>query len=217
MNPDFWLERWRLQEIGFHQDEINPYLKQYWHELYLSGEVLVFVPLCGKSRDMLWLHEQGHAVLGVELSDIAVQAFFAENGYIPHSTEGKFTSSEADNMRILCGDIFDLCQNDMAGVKAVYDRASLVALPPEMHQRYARHMANILPPSTQILLITFEYPQNEMQGPPFAVSENDVIALYREHAEVRRLGRIDVLSQNTRFQQRGLSRLHESVYLLTLR
>ena len=149
MEKNFWLERWEREEIGFHQNEINPYLRQYWQELHLARGSEVFVPLCGKSRDMLWLREQGHSVLGVELSAIAAQAFFKENDCAPqHVTGGKFERYETDGMRILCGDFFDLGKDDLAQVGAVYDRASLVALPPEMRERYARHLVSILPPAT---------------------------------------------------------------------
>ena len=218
MKKEFWLERWERKEIGFHQEEINPYLCQYWKELHHARAGEVFVPLCGKSRDMLWLHRQGQPVLGVELSAIAVQAFFEENGHIPHrSIAGKFDSYEADGIRILCGDFFDLSKDDLAKVSAVYDRASLIALPPEMRERYALHLVGILPSATQILLITYDYPQPEMPGPPFAVSTGEVEALYRGHAEVRLLAQIDALPQNQRLQQRGVSRLQENVFLLTLR
>ncbi len=188
MKKDFWLERWERKETGFHQDEINPYLRQYWPELHLPHGSEIFVPLCGKSRDLLWLREQGHQVLGVELSAIAVQAFFNENGYAPHHTASeKFNRYEADGIRILCGDFFDLNKGDLAKVNAVYDRASLVALPPETRECYARHLLSILPPATQTLLITFDYPQTEMSGPPFAVSAGEVEALYYEYAEIRLL------------------------------
>jgi thiopurine S-methyltransferase len=218
MEKEFWLERWQQQEIGFHQDEVNPYLRQYWHELHVARTGTVFVPLCGKSRDMLWLREQGHPVLGVELSPIAVHAFFEENDRIPqHTADGRFDRCEADGFRILCGDFFDLDKQDLANVSAVYDRASLVALPLEMRSRYVQHLANIMPSATQILLVTFDYPQAEMPGPPFAVSASEVATLYRNHAEVRMLAQIDMLSQSPRFQQRGISRLHENIFLLTLR
>jgi thiopurine S-methyltransferase len=217
MKKDFWLERWERGEIGFHQDEVNPYLIQYWQELHLVRNSLVFVPLCGKSRDMLWLREQGHTLLGVELSAIAVQAFFNENGYEPqHVSTGKFDCCEANDIRILCGDFFDLLKDDLAKVGAVYDRASLIALPPEMRASYAHHLASILPPGTQILLVTVDYPQAEMQGPPFSVTSEEVTALYREYAEVRLLAQMDVLDKNPRFKERGLSRLQESIFLLTL-
>lgn len=217
MKKDFWLERWERKEIGFHQDEINPYLRQYLQELHPAHGSVVFVPLCGKSHDMLWLQKQGYQVLGVELSAIAVQAFFKENGYTPHRiTSGKFERYEANGICILCGDFFDLSKDDLANVSAVYDRASLIALPPEMRERYTHHLMSILPLATKTLLITLDYPQPEMQGPPFAVSASEVEALYSEHAKVRLLAKMDVLEQNPRFKARGLSQLQESIFLMTL-
>ncbi len=215
MKKEFWLERWELEQTGFHQDEINPYLRQYWP--HQDDGSLVFVPLCGKSLDMLWLRKQGLSVLGVELSPIAAQAFFEENGYTAQRVRsGKFECFEADDIRILCGDFFDLCVDDVARVSAVYDRASMVALPPEMRERYVRHLVSILPPGTRILLITFDYPQAEMSGPPFAVSVDEVESLYREYAEVRLLKQVDALPDNPRFVERGLSSMQENVFLLTL-
>ncbi len=105
----------------------------------------------------------------------------------------------------------------MARVSAVYDRASLVALPPQMRERYAHHLAAMLPAGTRILLVTFDYPQEQMSGPPFAVSEDEVRALYGQYAEIRLLAREDVLDQNPRFRQRGVSRMEENIFLLTLR
>lgn len=223
MEKDFWLARWEREETGFHQEEFNPYLCQYWNELNLASNGVVFVPLCGKSRDMLWLREQGHHVLGVELSPVAAHAFFRENCFTQQqislfqSDNGKFACVEAGEIRILCGDFHNLGKEDLEQVIAVYDRASLVALPPTMRKSYVAHLANILPPATQTLLITFEYPQQEMSGPPFSVSSEEVTALYQDYAEVRLLSQVDVLSQNPRFQQRGLSKLREKIYLLIFR
>jgi thiopurine S-methyltransferase len=217
MDKDFWLERWERKEIGFHQNEINPYLIQYWQELNINHGGEVFVPLCGKSLDMLWLRDQGYSVLGVELSSIAAQEFFKGNGYTPNHVIGdNFESYEADGIRILCGDFFDLGKDHLAKVSMVYDRASLVALPPVMRERYAYHLANILPSATQILLITFDYPQAEMSGPPFAVSIRDVELLYGKKAVIRLLAQQDVLALTPRFQERGLSRIHENIFMLIL-
>ncbi|HZW24119.1 MAG TPA: thiopurine S-methyltransferase [Gallionella sp.] len=222
MKKEFWLERWERAEIGFHQDEVNPYLRRFWPELGVAagGEAggEIFVPLCGKSLDMVWLREQGCHVLGVELSPIAVQDFFREQGMSPErASGGAFDNYLADGYCLACGDFFDLGRADMAQVSAVYDRASLVALPPEMRERYARHLVSILPAGTRILLVTFDYPQDQMSGPPFAVSEAAVRALYGADAEVRLLATEDVLEQNPRFRQRGVSRMTENIFLLTLR
>lgn len=218
MKKEFWLERWERAEIGFHQDEINPYLRRFWPELKVARGSEVFVPLCGKSLDMAWLRQQGSFVLGVELSSIAVKDFFHEQGKSPELVSGEgFDNYIADGICLACGDFFDLRKEDMAKVSAVYDRASLVALPPDMRESYARHLAQILPSGTQILLVTFDYPQVEMQGPPFAVSVQEVEVLYGQYAEVRQLAQEDALPQNPRFRQRGVSRMEENIFLLTLR
>jgi len=218
MNKDFWLERWQRAEIGFHQDEINPYLRRFWSALKVAQGDEVFVPLCGKSRDMLWLRQHGYHVLGVELSPIAVCDFFHEQGQLPRRVSSpSFENFIADGICLACGDFFALRREDMAQVAAVYDRASLVALPPEMREHYAQHLARILPRGSQILLVTFDYPQHEMQGPPFAVSVSEVERLYHPYAEIRLLAQEDVLAQNPRFQQRGVTRMQENIFLLTLR
>lgn len=217
MKKDYWLQRWEREETGFHKYEINSYLRQHWQALHLAPGSEVFVPLCGKSRDMSWLSEQGYPVLGVELSAIAVQAFFQESGRTPQYIVGKrFDRYETDGIRVLCGDFFALGKDDLSNVKAVYDRAALVALPPETRELYVHHLLGILPPATQILLLTFDYHQPEMPGPPFAVSSREVEALYHEHAAIRLLAQRDVLAQEPRFQERGLSRLEEGVFLVTL-
>lgn len=218
MKKEFWLERWEREEIGFHEHEVNAYLAQFWSELHLARGNSVFVPLCGKSVDMKWLQQQGYTVLGIELSVVAVQAFFSENGYAPKiSGSEKLKSYETSGLRILCGDFFDLSSDDLAKITAVYDRAAMVALPPEMRKNYVSHLVSILPAATQIMLITFDYPQSEMSGPPFALAADEVEALYGMYADIRLLAQVDVLAQNPRFQKRGLTRLQESIYLLTLR
>src|SRR5215213_63441 len=103
MEPNFWAERWNKNEIGFHQRDINASLRAYWPTLGIARGAEVFVPLCGKSLDMLWLREQGHSVLGIEFVETAVRDFFAENGLTPRVyKQGSFERWEADEIAILC-------------------------------------------------------------------------------------------------------------------
>lgn len=179
MKHEFWLERWEQNQIGFHQVEINRYLSTHWAELGLARGARVFVPLCGKSLDMLWLHEQGHPVLGNELSIKAVEAFFSENELPATVTgEARFTRYAADGLEILAGDFFALKGTDLGEIRAVYDRASLIALPPPMRQDYARHMSSLLPGDSRILLVTMEYPPGTLEGPPFSVTDEEVHTLF---------------------------------------
>ena len=215
MKKDFWLERWEREEIGFHQNEVNPHLCEFWPELNLARGSMVFVPLCGKSRDMLWLRDQGHPVVGVEIVPRAVKAFFAENHLAAtQQRRGPFTLWQSEGIKIFQGDFFDLAANDVAGITAVYDRASLIALPPPMRQRYSAHLRAILPGKMNVLLVTMDYPQAEMDGPPFTVTEREVAALYENNFKIEQVCSENILAANPRFQEQGLSRLVEKVYVL---
>ncbi len=215
MDPDFWHARWRDNEIGFHQDDINPHLQRYWSQLGATAGARVLVPLCGKSRDMLWLAGEGFRVLGVEVSPIAVAAFFADNGLRPTSTEDtRFIRRQADEITLIEGDFFALARADVAPLDAVYDRASLIALPPEMRQKYAKQMAALLPSGVPVLLITLDYPQSQMDGPPFSVGAAEVERLFGRTFTIETLASIDILPENPRFQSRGLSHLLEQAYRL---
>ena len=83
---ELWQQSWRDRDIAFHQHVVNPHLVKFWQNLRLTAADRVFVPLCGKSLDLLWLAEQGHPVIGVELSPLAVRAFFRENKLHPTRT-----------------------------------------------------------------------------------------------------------------------------------
>ena len=215
MQHEFWHERWQLNQIGFHNQQINGHLQHNWSALSIAPGSRVFVPLCGKSKDMLWLLAQGVDVVGVELSPLAVQAFFAENGLSATThQQGKFSVSETDGICIYCGDLFDLSANELTGVNAVYDRASLVALPPEMREAYAAHMQRLLEPGTKALLVAFDYPQNEMQGPPFSVQTSEVQKLYSNWCDVELLYTEDIFDKEPNFRDKGVTRMQEQVYAL---
>lgn len=216
MEPSFWHERWERSEIGFHQQDINVHLQQFWTQLDLRPGQRVFAPLCGKSRDLLWLAGEGHPVTGVEISQLAVEAFFTENGLKPRRwREGAFEIWEVDEIRILLGDFFDLEPQHLADAAGIYDRASLIALPPPMRARYARHLDAILPVGTRVLLVTLEYDQDVLAGPPFAVGEAEVRALYQATHEVELLYTRDALAETSRWRERGLTWLLERVYRLS--
>lgn len=216
MDPEFWLQRWEKQQTGFHQQSINPYLEAYWRELAVAGGAPVFVPMCGKSRDMQWLRDRGHPVIGVEIARIAVRDFFQELSITPRVMQvGSLERWEAQGYTLWCGDLFELKAAQLAGVTAVFDRASLIALPAQMRPRYASHMADIVPRSAATLLVSLTYPQREMEGPPFCVDEAEVRALHAQY-RVDRLADVDVLShpENQRFLERGLTAMSEQVYRL---
>ncbi len=216
MRLKFWHNRWESDDIGFHQAQGNIRLQQFWDRLALSPEDTVFVPLCGKSMDMVWLAGQGHSVLGIEASSLAVEAFFQENGLNPQvRQEGQFQRWESSMITLLCGDYFQLLPSHLAGVTAVYDRAALIALPPPMRQDYVRHLIQILPATAKILLEALEYAEEAMEGPPFSVPESEICERYSGAYKVDLLSTQEVLEDHLPFQQRGLDWLQAKVYQLT--
>lgn len=216
MQADFWHARWEKNQIGFHQAGINSHLQDFWAKLALSGQEKIFVPLCGKSSDMLWLRAQGHEVLGVELSAIAVRDFFAENQLEPRvSQQGKFERWEHDGIVILLGDFFDLTADHLCDCGAVFDRASLIALPPAMRPAYVQHIKQIVPEHCKTLLITIEYEQSIAGGPPFSVTEQEVRDYYAAHYTVGLLRTIDASADLPGLMNKGVPSIAEKAFLLS--
>jgi len=216
MDSQFWLGKWRRNEIGFHLDQPNPYLQRYWRDMRVPAGGTVLVPLCGKSVDMAWLAEQGFAVVGIELSRIAVEAFFQEQGLVPdQEAAGPFRRYRAGRIEIFCGDIFQLPALALDHIVGVYDRAALIALPPPQRQRYAAMLCEHLPPSLRMLLIALEYPQAEHAGPPFSVPEREIRRLYSNSFRITLVQRVDLLASSDSVGLQGVTSLHECVWRLS--
>ena len=211
MNSAFWHKRWQTGDTAWHQDEFEPRLLAHFPKL---APTTVFVPFCGKSRDLLWLAEQGHKVIGVELSPIAVEQFFAENKIkieekVPY---GKFEKTTGGNFTIYCGDLFELDPQTLQYVSAVYDRAALIALPADLQTGYAAQLCKLLKPGTQMLLLVLDYPQPAVEGPPFAVSESALKRYYGATFTIQHLVRERTTELSSKFD--GVA-VFENAYLLT--
>ena len=216
MEPTFWQERWARNQIGFHLPEVNPYLQRHWPQLALAEGSKVLVPLCGKSLDLMWLASHGLRVMGVELSEQAVEAFFSEQNLVPRITRrNAFTVYQADLIEVWCGDFFALDAEALIGCIALYDRAALIALPPLMRAQYAEQLSRLLPSGCQGLLITLDYDQTQKAGPPFAVTDEEVKVLFGSDWTLKALQEQDVLQESWKFVQEGVTQLDERVYRLT--
>lgn len=215
MEPEFWLERWREGRTHFHQDKVMPLLEKHWAAQQVRAGEQVLVPLCGKSLDMIWLASQGYRVLGVELAPLAVEQFFNEHGLKPSVHESRQGRHYAANgIEIICGDIFDLEAETLESCLGVYDRAALIALPAGMRPAYAKHVYGQLPNGCAGLLITLEYPQEQMDGPPFSVTDDEVQALFASRTAASLIERRNILQEEPKFLRSGVQRLDTVVYRL---
>ncbi len=210
-----WLQRWKEGSTGWHKEITNARLLEFIDCLALQEGDTVFVPLCGKSQDMMYFLEQGYQVVGVELSSLAIKAFFTENG-MEYSVQevGKFSVYDAQNIRIFCGDYFDLNATHLSAVRAVYDRAALVALPANLRARYAQHLYAIIPSGCRMLLLTLNYPQSQISGPPYAVSEVEVISIFGAGFKCKQLQCFDDIKNEPKYQQANVDFFEKASYCL---
>lgn len=210
-----WHSHWIRKNPGFHEGQVNRYLEQFLPEFHLNPADTVFMPLCGKAVDILWLSRQGYQVIGVELSEVAVQAFFEESQVAYKATrQDQFMVYEAENITLYQGDLMHLRSSQLADCKLVYDRASIVAIEPFNRAAYKYHMLEIIPAGCPILMVTLEYDQNIMQGPPFSVPVNEISTLYHPQYSVQFLHSNEQSTEGSRWRERGLQSLIESAIRL---
>ena len=207
---EFWHQKWSTNQIGFHRPVVNDLLAKHWSTIEANQAANVLVPLCGKTVDMHWLLEKGHAITGIELVEEAVRQFFDEADITPAiQKEGVHQRFTAGDLTVLQGDLFTLPAN-AASCEAWYDRAAMVALPSTMRHAYVDQIHSLFAPGSVGLMITFAYPQEQMQGPPFSLPDQEVLALFADRFEVTLLETLQLEDE----KQRGISELTSSVFQL---
>lgn len=207
MEKEFWHKIWEDEKIGFHNQEANRFLVQHFSALNLKEKSKIFVPLCGKTLDILWLLQKGYKVVGIELSQKAVEELFISLNIKPTiKTVGKLTLYSASDIEIYTGDIFDLDKSTLGKIDAVYDRAAIVALPLEMRKQYSQLMKNITACVPQ-LLITLVYDQSLKKGPPFSITDNELKEHYNNSYTIK-------LLQSSKEESFSHLNMDEKVWLL---
>lgn len=209
MDTNFWHQKWNNNEIGFHKSEANPILIKHFDSLSLKKGSRIFIPLCGKTLDISWFLDNGYKVVGVELVELAIQQLF-QNLQVEFKLEekGNFKHYFSDNIDIFVGNCFELSSDIIGHIDAIYDRASLVALPEEMRKQYTSHLIDITKKAPK-LLVTFDYNQEEMSGPPFSISKDEVMEHYEKVYNINLLETIDSTGS-----LRGSFNVNENVWLL---
>ena len=214
MEPDYWLTKWASDEIGFHRDRPHQYLDLFIDGTRARGGRRVFVPLCGKTLDMVVLRAAGFEVVGVELSEQALRDFSAGHGLaMTERRDGELTVFEAPGYTLYQGDFFALTAAQLAGIDAIFDRGATVALPPAMRSDYVRRLLERCPKAWS-LTVTLAYDQQEMDGPPFAIDGAMLQALYGDARDIALLKQRDILAEEPHFIDKGLSALSESAYAI---
>jgi len=210
MEKSFWHKRWENNEIAFHDSKPNIFLKKNVNKLLPCNSNRIFLPLCGKTLDISWLLSKGYSVAGSELSKEAIEQLFIELKIKPSIKKlGNIHCYSAKNIDIFVGDFFELSGGVLGSIDGIYDRASLVALPQVTRQKYSSQLSKITNYAPQ-LLITYEYNQNLMDGPPFSITNEEVKTHYNGCYKISLLEKVAVEGG-----LKGKCPAFESAWLLT--
>jgi thiopurine S-methyltransferase len=212
VDPEFWRERWQTNATAFHQPVPTEFLVDYVSRAAPEAGTTVLVPMSGKSKDLVFLANRGHRVIGSEIVEQAVAALYDENA-IPYRTrrDGDFTVYSSDRIVTYAGDFFRLSIERTGPIDWIFDRAALIAWEPEQHARYLTHLLSFLRPKGTLLLVSFDYDQTEMSGPPFSAPGERLRLLLDPEGDLELLGERDALED--RFRARGCTHLVEQAWL----
>ena len=214
MENSFWHKCWERNMLGFHQHDVHPLLSQYFEKMLVSTDKHVFVPLCGKTLDMIYL-ARFMKVTGNELSAIACRDFFVENNLaFQQQTLGEYEHYNCQELTLLQGDYFKLSADFIDNVDWIYDRAALIALPKTMQQQYVEHLKSFFSSQTRMFLVTVEFPQAQLSGPPFAVTETDVNSLFSDF-NVEYIATHEIKDKQFAQRQFEVDYLLEKLYIIT--
>ena len=210
-----WHSHWTRKTPGFHEGQVNAYLEQFLPLFNLNLGDSIFMPLCGKAVDILWLSKQGYRVIGVELSEVAVLSFFEESNIeFEKVLQQDLTVYKAQNITLYQGDFMHIQPEYLTDCKLVYDRASIVAIEPFNRQSYKQKMLQIIPEGIPMLVVTLDYDQDIMQGPPFSVPASEISDLYQPEYTIQFLQSSEQSTVGSRWRERGLQSLMESAHRL---
>lgn len=217
MKTDYWLNKWKTGDIFFHQEAINYYLPKYFHLVNLKKNETILVPLCGKSLDLCWFAQQEFNVIGIELSPIACDDFFLEMQVKPTITAyHKFILYQYQNIKILCGDFFDLTPEDLPPIHAIYDCKALIALPSDVRKKYVQHLLQCTGKDIKIFLITIDT-KDLVKSPPFPIHTNELNELFGENFNIQLLYTHHTNNISQHLKNNGFKEIIETITLITPR
>ncbi|MBU0914469.1 MAG: thiopurine S-methyltransferase [Gammaproteobacteria bacterium] len=212
MQSEFWHNCWQQQRIGFHQYDVHPLLPVLVSQLSWDHSKAVFAPLCGKSLDLWWLSQQSK-VIGAELSELACQQFYQDQEQLfSVSVQGNFQQFNHPAVDIWQGDYFGLEPQQLGDIGLIYDRAAVIALPSQMRIDYVKQLKSLCTGPVSLLLLSLEYPQEEMSGPPFSVTEDEIRQLFDFAASVELVALRNLTGRPFAQRQFNLSKLVEKAF-----
>ncbi len=109
VQPEFWHDRWRTGQIGFHQSTVDRSWRSTGRSSPCRPQAAYSCPSAARVSIFCGCAIAGTASWAVELSAIALESFCMENG-IParRRSLGDFDVYEAEGLQLIRGDFFAL-------------------------------------------------------------------------------------------------------------
>lgn len=202
-SKETWEKDWTTDNPEFHFKEVNSMLIKQHNEFTAGRNNLrILVPLCGKSLDMVWLADQGHTVVGVELIRKGIEAFLRDNKLThreepitlgPEIQGTIFKVNEKDISLFECS-IFDF-SFEVAGRQfdCIWDRGSMTAINMMKEERLTQYrdiMLACLKPDGRYFLEFFAPESPEGMPSTFKfISKKSVTKLFGEKCTIRFVGK----------------------------
>lgn len=178
LTAEDWHKRyWEDNNLYFHCEEPHDMLVKFYDRICGERNERIFLPLCGKSVDLMWLANRGHEVVGLEFSDIAVKAVFEEsNQEYNVLTQDNFDVYKAKNvpLTIYKGDFFLITNKLLGKFDAVWDRGGFTAIEAERRSEYVKILLTLLQETGKVLLFSVNFDTSSYGGPPYPASIENV-------------------------------------------
>lgn len=227
----YWTNRWVNNDIGWNETDGNKLMWKYFPDVLKTKlpekkpeELRVFVPLCGKAKDMYLLYQMGFTVVGIEISKEAIDDFFTENGVEEKEMNQPFRSSKDGRLILGQGDLFTFSGDKSQPIQlpfekfdVMWDRGSFVALNAKDRTAYASMMMSLMADDGLYLLCSLVYDISEYGGPPLTATTEDLMQFYGERCDIQVLDKDDLFSRQEKWKKRGLSMIDEVLHLITLK
>mmetsp|Transcript_24028 Transcript_24028/g.54645 ORF Transcript_24028/g.54645 Transcript_24028/m.54645 type:complete len:233 (-) Transcript_24028:108-806(-) len=180
--------------LGWHKDDVHHILKKNLPHLlsFAPRPPRIFVPLCGKTKDMAYLAslESVGGVVGLDGVEKALSEFAKENPDLAIDMDagedvGPFVKYGGKKISLIQADFFEIDATILGGrVDVVWDRASVVAIRPELREKYVEKLGSILKPGGVALFATLDRragtEEGRADGPPFSVDLMEMRRLFEK-------------------------------------
>ena len=164
-----WENRYINNDIGWDLGVVSTPLKTYFDQLE-NKEITILIPGCGNSHEAEYLFKNGFKnVFVIDLSKTALANIKKRVPTFPVS-------------QLILGDFFDLNST----FDLIIEQTFFCALNPNLREKYAAKMVQILKPNAKLVGVLFNAPLNK-DKPPFGGNTQEYLTYFKPHFNIKKM------------------------------